>query len=274
MSPSLTRTLLALGLCTGSTLAFAAPDKLPPTVEIDAAAKAKMAVCTDGKSHYIAIGPHEQVNHQLYYGDGKNMSEVDSQGHGMLSGTDFLDPRFVAPTYNTNFRGLDMRVYSAVEYDADKKSCALRCGERKQTLTLMSADDTKKLVGSATFRKSPRTREPYALARDDRGTYYYVDRGATADTKNNFRVFVGKKGAMKLQKMKDVASDSEGEVYSTATGDLRLITSNSDKPEFTWMAAGKPTKLVVLPIRDNLNLVHTTLGVYTGERYGTPCDDL
>src|SRR5262249_11383404 len=128
-------------------------------------------------------------------------------------------------------------------------------------------------VSAMTFRKSARTREPYALARDDRGTYYYVDRGATPETKNNFRVYVGKKGGLKLQKMKDVASDSEGEVYSTATGDLRLITSRG-APESTWVQGGRPTKLVALPVPNNLTLIYTTLGVYTGQRLGTPCDDL
>ena len=86
-------------------------------------------------------------------------------------------------------------------------------------------------------------------------------------------MYVGKKGNLKLQKMKDVAADSEGEVYSTATGDLRLITSRQ-KPEFTWVQGEKEYKLVVLPVRQNLNLVYTTLGVYAGQRLGTPCDDM
>jgi hypothetical protein len=269
-----TSLLFVVGICLLSSAAGAEAPALPAPIEVDAAERAKMAVCTDGKSHYVVIGPHERVSHQLYYGDGKNLSQVLSDAHGMLPGTDFLEPRFIAPTYNDNFRGLDMRIYSGVEYKAEDKTCTLRCGEVTHPLTVLTPAEANKLVTGATFRKSPRAREAYVLARDDHGVYYYVDRGNTEQTKQSFRIFVGRKGAMKLQKMKDVASDSEGEVYSTASGDLRLVTSKREKPEFSWIRNGKETKLTVLPIMANLNLVYTTLGVYTGERFGTPCDDL
>jgi hypothetical protein len=260
--------VLAPALLAGS--AHAAP-VVAPAVEVPATARASMSVCTDGKSHYIAIGPHEKFIHQMYYGDGKNMSEVAIDPSGMLTGTDFFEPRFPNPTANENFRGIDYRIYSSVEYDDAKHTCALRCGERTTPLTLLPADDGKKLTATATFHKSPRTREPYALARDDHGTYYLVDRGNTSETKNSFRVYVGKKGSLKLQKMKDVASDSDGEVFSTANGDLRFVTSQ--KNEYTWVQGEKHTHLLALPVRDNMTLIYTTLGVYTGERLGNPCDD-
>lgn len=240
---------------------------------ISEADRKKSAVCTDGKSHYVIIAPNEHTSTQLYYGDGKNMSEVRSDTHGMTSGTDFLDPRFLNPTANDNFRGLDFRVISAVDYDAEKKSCSVRCGERKQDLTIVPAADAQKLMSSATYTKSVKTREPYAFARDTHGIYYYVDRGNAPETKANFRVYVGKKGALKLQKMKDVASDSEGEVFSTATGDLRFVTSH-DQRSYSWMQGGKEVKLVALQPHENLNLIYTTLGVYTGQKLGTPCDDM
>jgi len=230
-----------------------------------------MTVCTDGKSHYVVIVPHARVSNVLYYGDGKDLSEVRSDAGGMLPGTDFLEPRFPLPTANPSFRGLDMRMYSSVEYKAETSACTLRCGSRTVALSVLPAAKAQPLLGAATFRQSPRTREPHLLARDDQGTYYYVDRGATPETQASFRVFVGRKGALKLQQMKDVAADSEGEVYSTTRGDLRLVTSQKD---LTWVQRGKQTKLLALPVRDNLTLIYTTLGVYTGQRLGTPCDDL
>jgi hypothetical protein len=263
---------IALALSLSPTLATIAYADTP-AVEIPAADRAKMSVCTDGKSHYVAIGPHERLSHQLYYGDGKNMSEVGTDPSGMLPGTDFFEPRFVLPTANDNFRGIDYRIISSVEYDDSAHTCSLRCGEHKQPLTVMPAADAQKLVTAATFHKSLRTREPYALARDDRGNYYLVDHGNTPETKNNFRVFVGKKGALKLQKMKDVASDSEGEVFSTSTGDLRFVTSH-EKNEYSWVRGEKSTHLLALPVRENMTLIYTTLGVYAGERLGNPCDDM
>jgi hypothetical protein len=266
--------LLVAGLCLLPTLAHAEAPSLPASIEVDPAVRAKMAVCTDGKSHYVVVAPDQHTGSELYYGDGKNLSQVLTESQGLLPGTTFLEPRFVAPTYNDNFRGLDMRIFSAVEHKPEDKSCKLRCGERTQALTVLPQAEAQKLVAGATFRNSPRTREAYVLARDDHGIYYYVDRGNTAQNKQNFRVFVGRKGAMKLQKMKDVAADSEGEVYSTASGDLRLITSKRDNPEYSWIQKGKTIKLTFLPVAPNLNLIYTTLGVYTGERFGTPCDDL
>lgn len=260
-------TLSAIGCSLFLGVAGAEPLSIP------AGDRDKMTVCTDGKSHYIAIAPHERLISQLFYGDGKNMTQVGVDPSGMLSGTSFLEPRFPNPTHNPDFRGLDMRVYSSVEYNAEKNSCELHCGERKQDLTVMSKADAKKLMTDATFVPNPRGYAPYALARDDRGTYYYVDKGVRADNKASFRIFVGKKGALKQQKMKDVASDSEGEVFSTPTGDLRFITSK-DQRMYSWVQGKKENKLIALPPRENLTLIYTTLGVYQGERMGNPCDDL
>ena len=240
---------------------------------VSPAEREKMAVCTDGKSHYVAIAPHDQRISQLFTGDGKTMTQVGIDPSGILAGTKFLEPRFPAPTHNPDFRGLDMRVYSSVEYDAEKKSCVLYCGERKTELSIVPKADAKKLMTEAAFKPNPRAYAPYALARDDRGTYYYVDKGVRDDNKASYRIFVGKKGALKQQKMKDVAVDSEGEVFSTATGDLRFITSK-EKGQYTWVAGKRENKLIALPPGQNLTLIYTTLGVYQGERMGNPCDDL
>jgi len=146
----------------------------------------QMAVCTDGKSHYVVIGPHERVTSQLYYGDSKNVSMVGPDPSGMLPGTDFQDPRFLNPGSNPEFAASIWRVYSAVDYDDTKKTCSLRCGERSQALSLVPPAEAKTLLSSMSFRKSLRTREPYALARDDHGIYYFIDRGATPETRASF----------------------------------------------------------------------------------------
>ena len=45
-----------------------------------------------------------------------------------VTGLHFLDPRVVSKTGNPNFRGIDVRQYSQVEFDAEKKTCSVRCG--------------------------------------------------------------------------------------------------------------------------------------------------
>ncbi len=76
---------------------------------------------------------------------------------------------------------------------------------------------------------------------------------------------------MKLQKMTDVASDSEGEIFATKTGSLRLVL---DKKQSSWLMGEKATSLTLIPVEQNYQMIYNDLGVYTGERLGTPCDDL
>jgi hypothetical protein len=239
-------------------------------LKVEPAVRAQMILCTDGKSHYVAIAPHEPVARSLYYGDGKKMVQV-RMPHGGLAGGWFLDPRFYNKTLNDNFRGIDLRLYSAVEFDAEKKTCEVRCGERTRALQIMPQDKAQALLGAATFLPNPRQHEPYALARDDRGTYYFVDHGATPQTEKSFRLFVGPRGDMKKQAMTNVVSDSEGDIFATKTGSLRLILGQK---ESSWVEGEKPRKLTLLPLEKNLQVVYNDLGVYSGERLGTPCDDL
>jgi hypothetical protein len=111
---------------------------------------------------------------------------------------------------------------------------------------------------------------PYALARDPKAIYYYVDRGATPATEKNFRLYRGPKGALKLQKMTDVASDSEGEIFATKTGSLRLIL---DKKQSSWIQGKTSENLTLVPVDQNYSLIYNDLGVYSGQKLGTPCDD-
>ena len=98
----------------------------------------------------------------------------------------------------------------------------------------------------------------------------YVDQAREPEGNKDFRVFRGQKGAVKPQKMVNIVSDSEGEIFITKAGKLRFVLNKSEK---TWVEGKKETKLIDLPIDDNHVLIYTDLGVYTGQRLGTPCDD-
>jgi hypothetical protein len=47
-----------------------------------------------------------------------------------------------------------------------------------------------------------------------------------------------------------------------------------DRKETVWIHHNQRTPLSNLPVEDNHVLIYSDLGVYTGERLGTPCDDL
>jgi hypothetical protein len=231
----------------------------------------KIRVCTDGKGHYVAAMPHERQTVQLAYGDGKRFVQV-APPPWVLTGYHFLEPRFFNKTMNPSFRGLDMRLYSQVELDDEKKTCAVRCGERTIPFTLVESEQAQELMSKATFEPNPQKYVPYALLRDQLGRYYLVERGFQPSEERNFRVSIGPKGQLQQQKMTDIVSDSKGEIFSTKKGELRLVLDK--EVASTWIENNKKKiELRAVPVSENLPLIYNELGVYTGERLGTPCDD-
>src|SRR5947207_1056188 len=125
----------------------------------------------------------------------------------------------------------------------------------------------------AAFLTSAIVRVPHLLARDDSGVYYYVDRYAKIYGGKGYRVYVGRKGAMKQMPLTDVASDSAGDVFSTKSGDLRLVrNSENNKETMTWVKGEKRTELVFLDTDVNSVVIFKDLGVYTF--LGTLCDNV
>jgi hypothetical protein len=140
-------------------------------------------------------------------------------------------------------------------------------------LTELSGDKARAVLDKAQFLSSAILRVPHLLARDDHGVYYYVDRIAELYGGKGYRVFVGKKGALKQMPLVDVASDSAGDVFSTKSGDLRLVRNRkSDEETITWVRGGKRTDLVLLDTDDNLALIFKDLGIYGF--LGTLCDNV
>lgn len=232
---------------------------------------AQTSVCTDGKGHYVVHAPSNGNSPQLFYGDGKRMTRVPLEDN--LGGATFFDPRFINPTANPSFRGADIRVHSTVDFDASKGTCNVRCGTQRTDLRVLASADAAPILTGASYAPIPNLHVPHALARDERGNYYYVDKGSTAATATSFRLFVGPKGNLKLQKMTNVVSDSQGEIFSTKTGDLRFIVGPGGT-QSTWVKGASRTSLLAVPVADNLHMIWTELGVYAGEKRQNPCDDL
>lgn len=228
-------------------------------------------VCTDKKNHYVVSSRARANNGYLYYGDGKQFTGVEVAGE--FGGVNFFEPRFFDPSANADFRGKDYRLYSSVQFDSEKQTCSVRCGTRQTELSLLPADSASELLTSATFLPPRKQYVAHALTRDDTGIYYYVDKGSTPKTAQQFRLFVGPKGGMKLQRMTNIVSDSQGEIFSTKNGALRFIVGPQGKSS-TWVQGTRRTELLAVPIAENWNMIWNELGVYTGERRGTPCDDL
>ncbi len=220
-------------------------------------------VCADAAhKHVVLVGPREAPHRGFAYGDGHTFAYVRSPealGDGW-----FFDPRQRNEKNNDNFRGLDLRLFSHIEPD----SCKLTCGARE--IQLQKVDDKGTLLAGAEYVESPMQREPYALARDKAGVYYYVDRGVSEATARDFKLYRGPRGQLKPLAMKDVVSDSEGEIFASTSGKLRLVLG---KQSAQWIA-GSTSALTWLPLNGNYGLIYNELGVYLGARLGVPCDDL
>lgn len=157
-------------------------------------------------------------------------------------------------------------------FDFDGKEYFGSCAQDQKILFApLSEPDQARLRKDAKLEKPLWDRQAVFLARNDRGVYYYVD-GLRADHgKTGQRVFVGKSGEMKLQKMKNIVDDQAGMIFETDGGALRLVM---DKTQATWIAGkSAPVKLVVLDVQsgDNPRLIYKTLGIYG--KLGSLCDN-
>lgn len=257
---------LALAGCSAAVAAPVKPDS-PAPADVSAI-KDKLTVFTDGKKHYLALVMTTDSDSPVFWSaDGKSFYQLRVFGGGS-EGDDAdlrrLDRVFWEPRVQAAYQG-------GFEYKQDGKKLSVQCAERKTELKKLPDGEAKALVGGGSFYKARWNRYAYALARDNTGKYYFVDNQREPEHAKNFRLWAGPKGAMKPQKMVNVVSDSEGDIFATKSGELRLVL---DKHETTWIQSEKKTKLVYLPVEDNHVMIYTDLGVYTGEPLGTPCDDL
>lgn len=247
-----------------ATLSIAAADPTPKPVDLKAQ-KAKGIVLVDANGgHYVVFRGDET---KLFYGPNAKAvyeqiiigSYADGEGGWELS---TWAPRVAEGPHLAEFGHKKDNTYS--------KSCR---GKDDAVLTELSGDKAKAVLDKTAFLSSAIIRVPHLLARDDTGVYYYVDRIAKSYGGKGYRVFVGRKGAMKPMPLTDVASDSAGDVFSTKSGDLRLVrNSENNKETMTWVRGEKRTELVFLDTDVNSALIFKDLGIYGF--LGTLCDNV
>lgn len=222
--------------------------------------KQDLVVLTDDDGEYYAVSGTWTDQHGVFYGDGKTMYSLRVFGGGADGTTGRIDFSFWSPRAGGN----------ASIGRTDKGAWQLYCGD--ELFALKKAPDAvaKKVLDTAAFKQPLWKRQAQALARDDSGNYYYVDRMRDDYGGKAHRIFAGPKGGMKELPMVNVVSDSIGEIYATKRGELRFITDNDSA---TWIKGASKTRLTKIPVEDNIKLIYGDLGVYEGS-LGTPCDDM
>jgi hypothetical protein len=185
-----------------------------------------LRLLTDGQGHYVAYDPERPYGDQLFYGNGKTFARVPTSGGGK-SGTErwnanFWDPR----AYGTSLSP------PSIDMKDSGKTFTVTCAKRTTALNPVAPEEAAKLLAGATFTEPTWTRMPERLLRDDTGIYYFVDRYRTRERadRRDFRVFLGQRGNMVQMPLKDIVDDSQGMIFATKTGNLRLITARPRAP--------------------------------------------
>jgi hypothetical protein len=242
-----------------------APDLNAPTAEDPQPDKTKIRLATDGKEHYFAWWGASIPEAVYWSADGKQFFKLRVFGGGAEGDKSFdvvmWEPRL---RQNTGF-GFREGKYTT------------NCGEKKVEFQAVPGDKAKAVLDAATFYKPRWTRMPYALSRDEKGTYYFVDHLREEENRNDrkrdFRLFVGQRGSLKEQKMTNLVSDSEGDIFGTRSGDFRLVLNKEGGKDSKWVVSGKETRLTSVPVGDNAQVIYNDLGVYERAKLGTPCDE-
>ena len=245
-----------LGLC-----ATALADPKPEAVDIKPY-KAELIVLQDAAGGTYVVRPGKDP--KVFYGTAKLLYEQDVTGRSANGDAGTWSINTWAPRIpGIKPGGVMLKEDGSFERWCDNKDNA--------GLTQVVGDKAKAILDKYSFLTEFTVRRAHLLARDDSGVYYYVDRLTKNHGGKGFRVFVGKKGAMKQLSLTDVASDTEGEVFSTKTGDLRLNSVASNKG-VTWIKGEKRVGLTWLDVDANSAVIFSGLGIY--KFMGTLCDNI
>jgi hypothetical protein len=246
-----------------------ADSKKKPSDEVDIEElKPRMVFLHDGRGHYAAVVPFD-ANAPTFYGDGKTfyLQRVWAYSHNKTD--ERMSFNFWAPT----------SVPRGGELALQDGRWNVQCSDRTTPLLKLDETETARLLAAATFKKAFWKRRADGLARDGDGTYYYVDRirddrpsseqYGDPHPPTGFRVFIGRKGKLREQKLTDTAVDSKGVVLTTKKGRLSF---DHDAKRAIWSRGKKREQLIFLDVEDNVLLIYRDLGIYG--RLGVPCDDL
>lgn len=240
-------------------------DPKPPATDIKDL-KDQLLVLRDAKGGtYVVLPKTDKLDYRAWYGTGKILYEQIRNGSS--SDGDSWSIAIWAPRLAQLRPGsIDKRKDGTYFKECD--------GQDDFVLTEVTGDKAKAVLDKYTFVGPGLVRRPHLFARDDSGVYYYVDRLSDRHGGKNYRVFVGRKGGMKQLALTDIASDSAGQVFSTKTGDLRLVNTIGDasKVSSTWVKGGKKTELIGLDLDVNSPIIFNELGIY--KFTGSICENL
>ena len=266
------RHLIALVLLLVPTVALAGPPK-PKPIDVKPVIAKLMVFRDDVGQYYVVPTPgqwddFDQAQEFVFFGDGTSMWQQAVIGSGSTPSSGSNSAEFEWSVWSPRVRGLNTANMTTRVGELTLQCSNERNGLRK--LAPLRADEARLFFAKATFFPPLWNRQSHFLARDDDGTYYFVDRLRDNFGGKDFHVYVGQKGQMKEMPMTNVVEDSGGDIFATKGGQLKIIASANNQA--FWIKGGKKIELTVLEPGDNRYLIYRELGVY--QRLGTVCDDM
>ncbi len=241
------------------------PKPLPPSwadepADVSAESRAKLQLATDGKGHYVAFRPYWEE--ELFFAGDEKALYLQRVIAGGSSGTKEFDYTFWDPRAKALWQA---------SFGLKKKVLSLQCGDAETKLQRVSAEDAKKILSKAKLLKPRWRRRGIALARDDSGSYYFVDRLREPNDTRDYRLYVGPRGKAQGSEVRDALVDDSGQLFITAAGKLKL-SQKDGRPTAEWLQGDKRTELTPVDLESQARFVYTELGAYAGEKLGTACD--
>ncbi len=239
----------------------------PPWAEepekVDPEKLAALTVWEDGSGSYIAMDS-TRLDDLLLAGTARKMHRVRTSGGFSNGGEGTGDKSFWEP-----------RAGGRASFEYKPQEAKLSCGAKEVPFKRVPALEARKILARAELLAPRWRRIPWLLARDDQGTYFLVDggRGADGDPAEppDFRLYVGKKGAMARIELEDAIRDDAGLVFLTSGGRL-VARRQGRKYAVEWGVGNTRIALTWLDPADHGPLIYRELGVYAGQSLGTPCD--
>ena len=240
-----------------------------PQVASMPSATAELEMDTPGGAHYyqndsgsviVVDAKAGKLIERIWAGDRSKVYLQRLQGRGAFEGvrtSGFWDPRFRD--------GYQREIKVSKEDD----TLTLRCGETIHSYRRV--DDKAAQALSLRFMKERWTRQALALARDEIGDYFYLDQSRDPKQVEDLRLFIGPRGELSHQPLKDAVIDGGGIIARAKHGRLVLQGSGKETKGF-WVVGRTKLPLTVLDLWQEAQMVYTKLGVYTGQSLGTPCD--
>jgi hypothetical protein len=239
---------------------------LPPNTAdepLDVAAfRSKLRLARIGPGRFVAYLEATDIHNPVFAGDGKvfyaqRVFGGSSDKSAKTFDQSFWEPREKGPRSGFRYRPGEL---------------AVSCGEKTVALTPVASAEAAAIVAGAKFFKPRWQRRVHALAHDDSGTYYVVDRAREPADSQDYRLYVGKKKKLEHLPLSDAIVDHRAASFVAVPGTLSFAREADGTQKTFWVRGEQRAPLTAMDVEMSARLVYTDLGVYAEQALGTLCD--